>query len=125
VVARNGPKLHEVKEGEPTSGPAGTRIARGLIEGHRVSISQLAGFLESELGRPVQEATGLPGKYEFKLEWVPDESQPNSGGDASPPDAVGASIFSAVQEQLGLRLVARKGPVEIMVIDHAAKPSAN
>jgi hypothetical protein len=124
VVAKNGPKLHEVKEGDPVAGPAGTRIGRGLIEGRRVAISDLAGFLQSELGRPVQEATGLTGKYDFKLEWVPDESQPNSGGEAPPPNAEGATIFRAIQEQLGLKLEAGKGPVEILVIDHAEKPSA-
>jgi uncharacterized protein (TIGR03435 family) len=102
VVAKNGPKLHEAKEGDPMAGPAGTRIGRGLIEGRRVAISDLAGFLQSELGRPVQEATGLTGKYDFKLEWVPDESQPNSGGEAPPPNAEGATIFRAIQEQLSL-----------------------
>jgi uncharacterized protein (TIGR03435 family) len=125
VVAKNGPRLREVKEGDPAAGLAGTRIGRGLIEGHRVAISDLAGFPQSELGRTVQEATGLTGKYDFKLEWVPDESQPNSGGEALPPNAEGATIFRAIQEQLGLKLEAGKGPVEILVIDHAEKPSGN
>jgi uncharacterized protein (TIGR03435 family) len=57
----------------------------------------------------VVDATGLSGKFDFKLEWIPDESQPNSGGDASPPDDTGASIFTAIQEQLGLKLEAMKG----------------
>jgi len=125
VVAKGGPKLHEAKEGHSTSGPAGTRIDRGLIQGHGVGISDLARFLQSELGRPVEEATGLAGKYDFKLEWVPDESQPNSGGEAAPPGAEGPTIFSAIQEQLGLKLEPRKGPGEVLVIDHAEKPSGN
>jgi|HubBroStandDraft_4_1064222.scaffolds.fasta_scaffold107240_1 uncharacterized protein (TIGR03435 family) len=125
VVAKGGPKLQEVKEGDPLSGSAGTRIGKGLIQGHKVAISDLAHFLQSELGRPVQEATGLTGKYDFKLEWVPDESQPNSGGEAPPPDAEGPSIFRAIQEQLGLKLEAQKAPGEILVIDHAAKPIGN
>jgi uncharacterized protein (TIGR03435 family) len=125
VVAKSGPKLSEVKEGDPGSGPGSTRVDRGLIKGHNVSVSDLARFLQSELGRPVEDATGLTGKYDYKLEWVPDESQPNSGGEAAPPGAEGPTIFSAIQEQLGLKLEARKGEGEVLVVDHAEKPGAN
>jgi uncharacterized protein (TIGR03435 family) len=70
----------------------------------------------------------LSGRYEYRLEWTPDES--NIQGElapvAPPPgDLNGPSIFLAVQEQLGLKLEAGKGPVEILVIDHAEKPSEN
>jgi len=84
----------------------------------------LAGWLRSELGRPVVDSTGLTGKYDFKLQWVPDESQPNGGGEIQPPDFTGPSIFYAIQE-LGLKLEATKGPVEVLVIDSVEKPSEN
>ena len=125
VLAKNGSKLHEVKEGEVSSRPAGLIVKRGVIDGHAMSIAMLAGFLRSELGRPLTENTGLAGDYDFKLEWVPDESQPNSGGNIPAPDSIGPSIFTAIQEQLGLKLEAQKVLLDILVIDHVDKPAAN
>jgi uncharacterized protein (TIGR03435 family) len=125
VIAKGGSKLREYRKGEGDSRQEGTRIGRGLIDGHGAEFNSLVFFLRSETGRPVVDATGLSGKFDFKLEWVPDESQPNSGGDAPPPDASGASIFAAIQEQLGLKLETMKGPVEVLVIDHVEKPSEN
>ena len=125
VLGKNGPKLQEVKEGDSSSRPPGTKVGRGLIDGHAVPMALLAGFLRSELGRPLTENTGLAGKYDFKLEWIPDEGQPNSGGDIPPPDSRGPSIFTAVQEQLGLKIEAQKVPLDILIIDHVEKPSAN
>ncbi len=116
VVAKNGPKIHEVKNGEADSKPAGIRPGPGLLDAHRMPIAQLAFWLGAQLGLPVLDGTGLAGDYDFKVEWEPDESQPNP---ARP------SIFAAVQEQLGLRLESLKGPVEILVIDHVEKPSAD
>jgi uncharacterized protein (TIGR03435 family) len=57
--------------------------------------------------------TGLKGYFEFKLEWTPD--------DGIKPDDSGPSLFSAVQEQLGLKLESRKGPIDVLVVDHAEK----
>jgi uncharacterized protein (TIGR03435 family) len=124
VVGRGGPKLHKVQEGDPDARPASTRIGKGLIDAHGIASAEFAGWLRSELGRPVVDRTGLTGKYDFKLQWEADESQPNSGGDAPPPDATGPSIFAAIR-QLGLKLNAIKGQVEVLVIDHAEKPSEN
>ena len=122
VAAPGGAKLAAAKE---DSIAPGMRINRGQITGHRMAVADLARFLQSELGRPVQEATGLTGRYDFHLEWVPDESQPTSEGQASPPDAEGATVFRAIQEQLGLKLEAQKIPGEMLVIDRVAKPGAN
>jgi uncharacterized protein (TIGR03435 family) len=69
---------------------------------------------EMQLGRPVLDRTGLQGEFDFKVEYATNDN----------PD-VGASIFTAVQDQLGLKLEATKGPLEMLVIDHAEKPSAN
>lgn len=118
VVAKGGSKLHS------NARPAGTRIGRGLIDAHGITAAELAAWLRSELGRPVVDSTGLTGKYDFKIQWVPDESQPNSEGEMPPPDATGPSIFAAIRE-LGLKLEAIKGPVEVLVVDYAEKPSEN
>jgi uncharacterized protein (TIGR03435 family) len=71
--------------------------------------------------------TGLTTKFDLKLEWTPDETlQPTPDGAAPPPsDTAGPSIFTAFQEQLGLRIESQKGPVEILVVDHAERPSEN
>jgi uncharacterized protein (TIGR03435 family) len=74
-------------------------------------------MLESATSRLVIDKTGLSGLYAFSLEWTPDDT---------PPDvATGPSLFTAIQEQLGLRLQSATGPVEMLVIDHAEKPSEN
>jgi len=75
----------------------------------------------SILDRPVLDRTGLGGRYDFTLEWTPDLSP----SDNPTPNAAGPSIFTAVQEQLGLKLERQKAPVEILVIDHVEKASEN
>ena len=93
-------------------------------------IAGLVGLLSSELRRPVRDKTGLMGKYDFKLTYTPDPVQQAPPG-ASPPEAVppadsnAPSIFTAVQEQLGLRLESSRGPVEVLVIDNAERPTEN
>ena len=76
------------------------------------------------LDRPVVDKTGLSGKFDFELSWVPDLSLPAVGDPASPP-TVGPSLLTAVQEQLGLRLESARGPVEMLVIDKVERPSEN
>jgi uncharacterized protein (TIGR03435 family) len=120
VAAKGGPKLRAVRDGESS----GTRIGNGLIDAHGITAAELAAWLRSELGRPVVNSTGLTGKYDFKLQWVPDESQPNSEGETPASDATGPSIFAAIRE-LGLKLEAIKGPVKVLVVDYAEKPSEN
>jgi uncharacterized protein (TIGR03435 family) len=125
AIAKNGPKLHEVKEGEVSSIPAGTTIQSGLIIGHQVHMMDWVSLFASVLGCPFEDNTGLTGKYDFKLEWLPDESQPNSGSE-TPADPNRPSIFAALQEQLGLKLEVKKFSVEMFVIDHVDRaPTAN
>jgi uncharacterized protein (TIGR03435 family) len=91
--------------------------------------------LSQQLGRTVLDQTGLKGIYDLTLKWTPDQSTaamnqspPGAGpapDNAPPPDTSGPSIFTAVQEQLGLKLESTKGPVEILVIDHVEQPSEN
>ena len=81
----------------------------------------ITGFLSEALDRTVVNKTGLTGAFDFHLEWAPQQHASAEQSD----DTGGASIFTAVQEQLGLKLEGGKGPVDFMVIDHAAKPSEN
>jgi uncharacterized protein (TIGR03435 family) len=77
------------------------------------------------LDRPVVDHTGLAGRYDFDLEWAPDSSQVGGDVKPAPDESNSASFFTAVQEQLGLKLVATKGPISALVIDRAEPPSAN
>ena len=84
----------------------------------------LATLLSRFLREPVVDMTGLKGWYEVKLEWTPDPRQtrsPSEGGAVPPVPDGGVSIFTAVQEQLGLRLESRKGPLEVLVVDRAER----
>jgi uncharacterized protein (TIGR03435 family) len=69
---------------------------------------------QQKLGRPAVDKTGLAGKFDFTLQWTPDESR---------PAFFGSPIFAAVEKQLGLRLEPQSVPVEVLVIDNVAKPS--
>jgi uncharacterized protein (TIGR03435 family) len=130
VVAKGGSKLKE-SETQGSAGPRGMmRMGRGQVSGQAMPLQQLTEVLSSQLGRPVIDRTGLKGNFDFKLEWTPDPGQPAAmpanGPDAPPPsDPNGPSIFTAVQEQLGMRLESTKGPVELLVVDTVEKPSEN
>jgi bla regulator protein blaR1 len=144
LVAKNGPKLEESKPGDTYpngikgpdgEGGAGTLwMGEGKLAGQGVRIAQPAHLLSEQLDRTVLDRTGLTGTYDFKLQWTPDESQPFRGIDGNPvlvpqdvhpPDSSGPSIFTAIQEQLGLKLESQKGPAKILVVDHVEKPSEN
>ena len=122
VIAKGGSKLQEATK------PRDFFTARpGLIQGVRVSTAQLAGALSRMLGCPVSDETGLTAMYEVKVEWTPDPASPVSIGDGqiSPPEP-GPSLLTAVSDQLGLRLQARKVSADLVVIDHMEKaPTEN
>src|SRR5262249_28618304 len=104
------------------------RLGRGNFEANAVPFETLVTALSQELGRTVINKTNLKGRYDIKLQWTPEQVQgpvAPGGPDAPPPDASGPSIFTAIQEQLGLRLESTKGPVEVLVIDSVQKPSEN
>jgi uncharacterized protein (TIGR03435 family) len=149
VIAKDGPKLHENKEaeiekqqakpdgakpGDPNAPPPKgqfMRMGRGLLSSQGAPLTVLADSLSRLLGRVVLDKTELTGLYDFELKWTPDESQgqmfkgPDGADSAPPPDASGPTIFTALQEQLGLKLESQKGPVEVFVIDHVEKPTEN
>jgi bla regulator protein BlaR1 len=126
VVGKNGPKFKESVANGP--GP-NIRMGRGVIDGQGMGMEMLASQVSGQLGRTVIDRTGLKGQYEIKLEFTPEGSSqrgPADGPEASPPpDPTGPSIFTALQEQLGLKLESSKGPVEIIIIDRAEKPTEN
>ena len=114
----------------PTEGLARTTIHRVQADG--VTLEFLAQVLSRQIGRTVIDKTGLTGNYDYTLEWTPDDAGPPApGAEAALPrndggsDAVGPSIFTALQEQLGLKLESSKGPVDVIVIDHIDLPSEN
>ena len=129
VAGKSGLKLHEMQ----VAGKGWVRIGPGSIEGQEVSISRLAEILSARLGRPVVDLTGIKGVFDLNLNWTPDLSMAKNSAESKESPAVvdaksdssGQSIFSALQEQLGLRLEARKVPAEIVVIDHVERPSEN
>ncbi len=88
---------------------------RGKINGKRVAIWRLCWWVSQQLNRVVIDQTGLDKNYDFTLSWSPDENAPDAG----------PSIYTALREQLGLKLESTKGPVDVMVIDRIQRPSAN
>jgi uncharacterized protein (TIGR03435 family) len=112
VVGKNGPKLKEstVGSGEAT----GTARLDG-IRSNRMQMNTLARLLSRMTRMPVLDMTGLTGFYQFDLRYA---NEVSPGPEETP---AGPSIFTAVQEQLGLKLESKKGPVEVLVIDHAEK----
>jgi bla regulator protein BlaR1 len=129
VVARSGPKKLTVTKstGDPQ---LNAKFGNGLLNAVGVDMATLAKFLsEGQTGRPVVDMTGLKDKYDFHLEWAPDTTQNSLPADSSanqqPADAGGISIFTALQQQLGLKLDARTGSADRLAVVRAELPSAN
>lgn len=124
VIAKGGVKLTEVKDGEKRDHPPGIRNQPSHLTGWASPILQLVDFLSgSYLNEPIIDATDLKGNYDFDLKWTADPNQAYAREEA--PDPSGPSLFAAIQEQLGLKLEATKGPVEVVVIDHVERPMEN
>jgi uncharacterized protein (TIGR03435 family) len=130
VVAKGGPKMTVSKLGpNDTNGiqgdPGILNSARGKETGRGTMMEFLAEDLSDALGRKVVDKTGLTGRYDFTLTWTPDDSAAATGGSAASGATQGPSLFTAVQEQLGLKLEPVKAPVDVVVIDHLEKPAEN
>jgi bla regulator protein blaR1 len=139
VVAKGGPKLKEAKAPDANaSGPRGPRMmfdASGQLTGQSVPMADVARILSQQIGRTVIDKTGLTGSYDFSLQLPPRSGPmamapapgngPPAGGEDGGDDSSGPSIFTAVQEQLGLKLESQKAPLPLIVIDHIEQPSAN
>jgi uncharacterized protein (TIGR03435 family) len=144
VVAKSGPRLKEVEglsppqpghsppppppAATPASAPMPTLMGRrGELKAGAVSMPFFTDWVSRQpemSDRVVIDATGLKGSYDFELNWSPEDGRtPLLNG--VPQESTGPSIFTAFQEQLGLKLESRKAPVEILVIDHVDRPSKN
>ena len=130
-VAKNGPKLKEsrLSAEAPPEGPpplvfvVSPEVVR--LPGRYATTGDLASVLQrSALGRPVVDRTELVGRYDFDLEFAPDETL-WGGMLPRPANTDKPGLFEAIREQLGLRLEATKGPVETLVIDGVERPSGN
>jgi uncharacterized protein (TIGR03435 family) len=127
VVAKNGPKLE--KSPEDTAGQGGARYAIsmqntvGKIEARRADMASLAGTLPRFVGRPVLDQTGVAGRYDFDLEFSPEDMKfaaPPQVDPSRPAGEFGVSIFTSIQ-RVGLRLESRKVPLDAIVVDSAEK----
>jgi uncharacterized protein (TIGR03435 family) len=129
TVGKNGPKLTK-SDGDPNGLPGLFFRGLGVLPAQNATIADFAGVMQSAvLDKPVVDQTGITGRYDFMLTWTPDESQfggmgvrvsPPADNATAPPD-----LYTAIQEQLGLKITATKAPVDVLVIDHVEKPSPN
>lgn len=141
------PRLQMGKDGFPQLPPGAGRggvvmmmmNGRARLTGNGQPISKLADVLARQLGRPVVDQTGLKANYDFTLDFDPEGGMggrgrmmmpgppPGGGGDgpgANPPESENPGIFTALQEQLGLKLEQKKGPLDLLVVDHSEKVAA-
>jgi uncharacterized protein (TIGR03435 family) len=127
VVAKNGPKMPPPVE-DPSIMFSRTSTGDLTLSAKNVTMAQLASALSSNLGAIVVDRTGLDGKFDASMQWTPDRPMMSKSGEPimPPADAVpGPSIFTVIQEKLGLKLESRKVPVEVIIVDHAEHPTAN
>ncbi|WP_146072019.1 TIGR03435 family protein [Bryocella elongata] len=126
VVGKNGIRMTEIQPAIGANGmkEGGARqVSRGQIKSMGQPMKPLINQLTMELGHVVVDRTGLMGYYNFTLKWTPDDASPTAG--SVPEDPSAPSIFTAVQEQLGLKLEHARAPVQVLVIDHLEKPTEN
>jgi uncharacterized protein (TIGR03435 family) len=128
VVAKGGLKMHEARAGDTYSnglkgsdgkafGAGAFSVGNGKMTAQGMSMDALAGQLAGTTSHIVENKTGLTGAYDFTLRY--------SAVDPPPPDSTAPSIYTALEEQLGLKLESTKGPVKVLVIDHVERPSEN
>jgi len=121
AVAKGGPKMTP-----NTSDPNGwvdqqnsAANGRDVENLKNASMPDLAEILQFRTSRPVVDQTGLKGRYDFRLQWTTDESKAPTDGSAPP------GLFTAIQEQIGLKLEPVKAQADVLVVDHVERPSAN
>ena len=116
VIAKGGLKMKEAPADESSS----TAMFGNKMTAHAQSTDSIAAAFQGAVGRMIVDKTGLDGKkFDFEVTWADDRRAADSTADAGP------SLFTALEEQLGLKLVPAKGPIDVLVIDHIERPSAN
>ena len=138
IVAKKGtslgPKINPSPNADCPANPSGSDFCGvsggpGMMIGQRVAMPRIARELSTFAGRPVQDQTNLTGSFDFELRWTPDEYVSSEAQrkllNGSPVDTSSPSFFTAIQQQLGLKLEPQRGTVEILIIDHADNPSEN
>jgi uncharacterized protein (TIGR03435 family) len=133
VIAKGGFKLKEadpnntypdgIKGFDGVAHPGMMMIGHGKLTGQAIEMPGLANLLSQQAHRLVVDNTGLKGKYDVTLQWTPDDM--SSGHEDAAAADTGPTIYTALQEQLGLRLDSTKGPVDTVVVDHVEMPSEN
>lgn len=120
TIAKGGVRMKPAHPADPEHGSVG--MSKGKLTGDNVPMSFIALFLplEPDIGRPVTDKTGAAENYDFELHWSEMGDSKDNGTAESAP-----SVFTAVQEQMGLKLNSAKAPVWVVVVDHAEMPSAN
>jgi uncharacterized protein (TIGR03435 family) len=118
VEAKKGFKLHVAKDDPPHLSAGGIEsVSPGVTQGRKVTMADFIGGLARDVNRPILDGTGYKETFDFRLEWAPDGAQVTD--DARP------WLFDALEEELGLKLESRTAPVDVLVIDRVAQPSAN
>jgi len=115
-ISKNGSKL---VSDDTASARAGIQRSCGKMVATNTTMANLTVYLARQLERPVLDRTSLSGKYSFQLQWTPETGPCPGASDDSP------SLFTALEEQLGLKLESINGPVDSLIIDHAEQPSEN
>jgi uncharacterized protein (TIGR03435 family) len=132
VVGKNGPRMN-VRRPDDGGPPFSLPLVGLHMPGRNVSMAQLADILQTLIpltdpdrdDRPVLDQTGLAGTFDFDLAWAGDRTL-SAGQGGQPADPSGApDLFTAIEQQLGLRLETKRTPTEILVVDRAARPSGN
>lgn len=139
VIAKGGPKFHasasdSSQEGKATGRGYGTwwrTDSKGSdLEAHHAKLESLARIIGSQSeaeGHMVIDKTGLIGEYDYNLKWTPEwmSARPQQADVSRDTDPAGPSLLTALREQLGLKLVPEKAPIQVLVIDHVEPPTAN
>ena len=127
VPSKSGPKLKpaDPKEGEGTSSNGNGSSIKFKATGQTLAefAQSLTADAQQDLGRTVVDQTNIQGKYDYVLNWTHDSARTSSSDNGQPE--TGPSLFTAMQEQLGLKLESTKGPVKVLVIDQAELPTEN
>jgi uncharacterized protein (TIGR03435 family) len=136
VVAKSGLKMKPAEGSGPGGGMSMSLRGPGMpmtTSSEHASMTNIISFLSGRLGRAIQDKTGLTGNYQFSLNWTPGEGesgglmgmmmQPPPGAAGNSASEPGVSLFTALQEQMGLRLEASKVMLDVFVIDSADKPA--